>query len=237
MKQIARHGKMTAREGVSDELAERMLRAAEEMQSDPGCLLYLINRQADEPDVIWVTELWRSQEDLDAAVEKIRGSDDVAAVITLVADGGTIELDLLGGKGADGPGGDAEDTPPYSLVNLTEVEDSAAKFEMESMGEARFANDDLATAQTGVSHHTLPEGTRQAFAHRHQGAEEVYLVLSGSGRVKLDDEIVELRERDAIRISPEVVRAFEGGDGGLELLAFGPRVKGDGEMLPGWWSD
>jgi len=236
MKQIARHGKMTAREGKTDELAGLMLAAAEEMRSDPGCELYLINRQADQPDAIWVTELWRSQDDLDAAVERIRGSDDVAAVMELVADGEMIELELLGGKGAgENDGGDSPE--PYTIANLTDVEDSAARYGMESMGEARFANDDLATAQTGVSHHTLPDGTRQQFAHRHGRAEEVYVVIGGSGRVKLDDDVVEIGERDAIRVSPGVIRAFEGGTGGLEILAFGPRTKGDGEMLPGWWSD
>lgn len=227
---------MTAREGKAEELAEAMLEAAAELESDPGCELYLINRQTDEPDVLWVTELWRSQEDLDAAVERIRGSDEVSEVMKLVSDGGMIELDLLGGKGATDPDA-SEDRPPFTIVSLTDVEDSAAKHGMESMGEARFPNADLATAQTGVAHHTLPEGTRQQFAHRHAGAEEVYVVLSGSGRAKLDDEIVEIRERDAIRVSPEVVRAFEGGTGGLELLAFGPRHEGDGEMLPGWWTD
>lgn len=236
MKQIARHGKMTAREGKADELANAMLAAAADLESDPGCELYLINRQADEPDVIWVTELWRSQEDLDAAVEKIRGSDEVGEVMTLVADGGMIELDLLGGKGSAEADG-AEDRAPFTVVNLRDVEDSAAKHGMESMGEARFPNADLATAQTGVAHHTLPEGTRQQFAHRHAGAEEVYVVLSGSGQAKLDDEIIEITERDAIRVSPQVVRAFEGGAGGLELLVFGPRHEGDGEMLPGWWTD
>lgn len=226
---------MTAHEGKTDELAGLMLAAAERMRSDPGCELYLINRQADEPDVIWVTELWRSQDDLDAAVEKIRGSDDVAAVMELVADGEMIELELLGGKGAGGE--EAGSPEPYTIAKLTEVEDSAARYGMESMGEARFANDDLATTQTGVSHHTLPDGTRQQFAHRHGRAEEVYVVLAGSGRVKLDDDVVEIGERDAVRVSPGVIRAFEGGTGGLELLAFGPRTKGDGEMLPGWWSD
>lgn len=228
---------MTAHEGKEEELAERMLEAAEELRSDPGCELYLINRQADAPGVIWVTELWRSQEDLDAAVEKIRGSDDVAAVMELVADGGMIELELLGGKGVSA--GEDEDgaAAPYTLTKLTEVEDSAAKHGMESMGEARFANDDLATVQTGVSHHLLSEGVRQQFAHRHDRAEEVYVVIGGSGRMKLDEEIVDLDDRDAIRVSPGVVRAFEGGTGGLEILAFGPRTKGDGEMLPGWWSD
>src|SRR5450756_1686141 len=80
----------------------------------------------------------------------------------------------------------------------------------------------------GVSHHRLKAGKRQGFGHKHENAEEIYVVLGGSGRVKLDDEIVEIARLDAIRVAPEVVRAFEAGPDGLELLAFGARHDGDG---------
>lgn len=69
------------------------------------------------------------------------------------------------------------------------------------------------------------------------GMEEVYVVIGGSGRLKLDDEIIEIEELDAIRVSPEVVRCFEGGPEGIEVLAVGARHDGDGEVIPGWWSD
>jgi len=65
----------------------------------------------------------------------------------------------------------------------------------------------------------------------------VYVVLRGSGQAKLDDQLVELRTLDAIRVAPGVTRAFQAGRDGLELLAFGPRHDGDGDVLPGWWSD
>jgi quinol monooxygenase YgiN len=97
--QIARYGKATAQAGRGQELAELLLAAATELEADPGCQLYLINRQADAPDVIWVTELWRSQADLDASLERIRGSEGVAAAMALVEDWEMIELELLGGKG------------------------------------------------------------------------------------------------------------------------------------------
>ena len=77
-----------------------LLAAAAELESDPGCLLYLINRQAGEPDLIWVTELWRSQADLDASLERIRGSEGVSAAMALVEDWQMIELEQLGGKRA-----------------------------------------------------------------------------------------------------------------------------------------
>jgi quinol monooxygenase YgiN len=97
--EVSRYGKMVARAGKGPELADLMLAVAEAQEADPGCLLYLLNRQADEPDTLWITELWRSQADLDASIEGLEGNDQVARVRELVADGGMIELELLGGKG------------------------------------------------------------------------------------------------------------------------------------------
>ena len=125
----------------------------------------------------------------------------------------------------------------YTHKNLREIEDSAPKFGYEEVQEARFANRDLETEDTGVSHLRVKPGKRQGFAHRHDEAEEVYVVVAGSGRVKLDDDIVELTELDAIRVSPGVIRQFEGGPDGIELIAVGARHDGDGELVPGWWSD
>ncbi len=126
---------------------------------------------------------------------------------------------------------------PYTRKRLTEVKDSAPEFGLGADGEARFAKYDLEAEQTGVSHHRLKPGKRQPFGHRHEEAEEIYVVLSGSGRIKLDDEILEVQPLDAIRVAPAVVRAFEAGPGGIEVLAFGPRRDGDGEVIQGWWSE
>jgi mannose-6-phosphate isomerase-like protein (cupin superfamily) len=126
---------------------------------------------------------------------------------------------------------------PYTLKKLTEIEDSAPKSGFGDVQEARFAKDALDTEETGFSYHRVKPGQRQPFAHKHERAEEVYVVLTGSGRVKLDEEIVELDKLDAIRVAPEVTRAFEAGSEGLDLLVFGPRREGDGEVLMGWWSD
>lgn len=127
--------------------------------------------------------------------------------------------------------------PPYTLRRLTDVDNSAAKFGFGEIGEARVAIKELAAQQTGVSHHRLRPGRRQAFGQRHEQAEEVYVVLSGGGRIKLDGDIVDLGPLDAIRVAPSVIRAFEAGPDGLELVAFGPHRRGDGELLHGWWSD
>ena len=100
MSQIARYGRATAKPGRGAELADILLAAAAELEDDPGCLLYLVNRQSDSPDVIWVTELWRGQADLDGSLERIRGSSGVAEAMALVDDWKMIELDQLGGKRA-----------------------------------------------------------------------------------------------------------------------------------------
>jgi len=125
----------------------------------------------------------------------------------------------------------------YTRKNLREVDDSAAKFGISETQEARFAHGDLDAQDTGLSYHVVRAGRRQAFGHRHENAEEVYVVLSGGGYLKLDDEILQVGPMDAIRVAPEVTRAFEAGDDGLEVLAFGPRHAGDGELLPDFWTD
>ena len=119
----------------------------------------------------------------------------------------------------------------YTIKNLKDVEDMAESQGFSEVQEARFANGDLDAEQIGISLQKVKPGKRHAFAHRHKEAEEVYVVISGSGRVKLDDEVKEVGELDAIRVAPSVIRAFEAGDEGLELLAFSPRAKGDAEIV------
>lgn len=125
----------------------------------------------------------------------------------------------------------------YTHKKLTEVHDSAPDFGFGEHGEARFAKDELEAQQTGLAYHRMNPDTHAGFGHRHQNAEEVYVVLSGSGRMKLDDEIIEIERLDAVRVAPEVWRSFSPGDEGLEVLAFGARHDGDGEIDPQWWPE
>jgi mannose-6-phosphate isomerase-like protein (cupin superfamily) len=128
-------------------------------------------------------------------------------------------------------------TTSYTRKNLADVDDSAPKFGFEDSQVARFANEDLDAQATGLSYHTVKAGKRQAFAHKHERAEEVYVVLSGTGRLKLDDEILDVAELDAIRIAPGVTRQFEAGPNQLEFIAFGPQHRGDGDLVKDWWTD
>lgn len=125
---------------------------------------------------------------------------------------------------------------PYTRVNLDEVEDAAPANGFGERWEARVARTDLEAEQSGVTHFRLRPGKRSPFVHRHREAEEVYVILRGRGRVKLGDEIREVAELDAIRIAPQLPRAFEAGPDGLEFIAFGPH-HADGEPVEDDWVD
>ena len=107
---------------------------------------------------------------------------------------------------------------------------------MSEQGEARFATRPLDAHATGLSHQRLRPGVRQAFGHRHHHAEEVFLVLAGSGRMKVDDEIEPVKPLDAIRVAPGSTRALEAGPDGLEFVVFGTHRPGDAVMDQAFWS-
>ncbi|MBV9818962.1 MAG: cupin domain-containing protein [Solirubrobacterales bacterium] len=132
----------------------------------------------------------------------------------------------------------------YIHKNLQQVADSAPDLGAADWQQSRFASQDFASTDIGFTHHRFLPGKRQGFAHRHEQAEEFYVVLSGSGRLKLDDDILDLAPLDAFRVAPQVLRTWEAGPDGLEVLAFGARVDGDEAVVPsdaeivsGWWTD
>jgi mannose-6-phosphate isomerase-like protein (cupin superfamily) len=125
----------------------------------------------------------------------------------------------------------------YAIRNLKEIEDSAVKFGLSPQMESRFARKDLGAETLGLSYQRLAPNVRQPFGHRHEQQEEVYVVLSGGGRVSLGDEVVEVRPWDAVRVAADTTRAFEAGPEGLELLAFGAHTgSGDVETVEGFWA-
>jgi mannose-6-phosphate isomerase-like protein (cupin superfamily) len=132
--------------------------------------------------------------------------------------------------------------PGYTIVNLKEeVEDSAPKFGFAPDLEARFATGALELEKSGISYQRLAPGFRIPFGHKHGHQEEVYVLVGGSARLKLDDQVVELKQWDAVRVPGETMRAFEAGPEGAELLAFGAPNTGvpstDTEMEQSWWKD
>jgi mannose-6-phosphate isomerase-like protein (cupin superfamily) len=125
----------------------------------------------------------------------------------------------------------------YTTKNLRDVDDAAVKGGFSETQEARFARRDLGAESTGLSYHVMRPGKRQAFGHRHDQAEEIYVVLSGTGLMKLDEEIIEIGPMDAIRVAPQVTRGFEAGEDALEVLAFGPHHENDGEIVKDFWGE
>ena len=126
---------------------------------------------------------------------------------------------------------------PFTKLNLDAVDDAAPANGFSDRWEARVARQALAAERTGVSFFRLLPGKRSPFTHRHTDAEEVYVVLGGSGRVKLDDELLDVGPLDCIRVAPTTARAFEAGPDGLEFLAFGAHHPGDGEPVQDPWTD
>lgn len=125
----------------------------------------------------------------------------------------------------------------YEIVNLKEVEDMAPKFDLSPNLEARFARRPLGAERSGLSYQRLAPNFRVPFGHNHEDQEELYVVLSGSARVKLGDEVVDVKAWDVVRIAPETMRGVEAGPEGVELLAFGAGRSGDTDPMPGWWTD
>src|SRR6266480_1624033 len=124
----------------------------------------------------------------------------------------------------------------YAIVNLLEIDDSVDG-RVPGM-EARFSRKYLGSRDLGVSHFRYAPRTRNS-GHSHREQEEAYVVVAGSGRVRLDDELRDIRQWDVIRVAPEVVRAFEAGPEGLELIAVGgPKPEGgDGVSSETPWPD
>jgi quercetin dioxygenase-like cupin family protein len=126
----------------------------------------------------------------------------------------------------------------WTKQNLGEVEDSAGGHGMGEILEGRFAKQALGLEQTGISLQRIKPGQRLPFGHVHAVQEEIYVVLAGSGRLKVDDEIVPLDgPLDAVRVAPKAWRGVEAGPDGLELLAYGAPTgtESDADMDPAWW--
>jgi mannose-6-phosphate isomerase-like protein (cupin superfamily) len=125
----------------------------------------------------------------------------------------------------------------YSKINFSDLEDMAAGRGLDL--EARFGRSHMESEHLGVSRFRYGPGVRPPYGHHHREQEEVYVVTSGSGRVRLGEQILDLKQWDVLRVAPHVVRAFEGGPEGFEMIAIGSDRPegGDGEMVQDFWAD
>ena len=126
----------------------------------------------------------------------------------------------------------------YTVVNLKEVEDQAPNFGLSPQLEARMARVALGLENSGVSYQRLAPKFRVPFGHKHKNQEEIYVLVGGSARIKLEDEVVDLKPFDAVRVPKDTMRGFEAGPEGAEFIAIGaPNTgPGDAEVVQGWWS-
>jgi mannose-6-phosphate isomerase-like protein (cupin superfamily) len=132
---------------------------------------------------------------------------------------------------------------PFTVKNLrTDLEDVGPRFDGAPDLEFRLASQALELEQSGLSYQRIPPDYRFPYGHTHKTQEEVYVVVRGSGRMKLDDEIVELQQWDVVRVPPGTWRGYEAGAEGLELIVYGapnlgevPRDDVEGER--DWWAD
>jgi mannose-6-phosphate isomerase-like protein (cupin superfamily) len=125
----------------------------------------------------------------------------------------------------------------YTHRNLKELDDSAVEHGLSPKLEARFGRKALESERSGLSYQKLAPNFSQPFGHRHGDQEETYVIVSGGGRMKVGDELIDVKQWDAIRVAPQTLRAFEAGDDGLEFLAFGAGEPGEAEMVSDPWED
>jgi uncharacterized cupin superfamily protein len=125
----------------------------------------------------------------------------------------------------------------YTKMNINELDNAAEQFGLGDNLEARFGRKAMGLEQFGFSYQKLQPEFRLPFGHVHREQEEAYVVLEGSGRAKVEDDIVELQQWDVLRVPAGQKRAFESGPDGLAYLAIGGNPTGDADMLENWWSD
>jgi len=124
----------------------------------------------------------------------------------------------------------------WTKSNFEEIEDrSPAEVPIRWL----FSRNVIGSEQVGVSRFSYAPGARMPFGHRHAMQEEVYVVVAGSGRAKLEDEIVQIRLWDVLRVTPQVIRSFEAGPDGMELICVGGKrpAGGDNEGFNDFWLD
>jgi len=125
----------------------------------------------------------------------------------------------------------------HTKLNLDDVKDLAPQFGMNEVGEARFARGALGAQHIGLCNYRVNAGRRVGFGHRHGEAEEMYVIIAGSGRFRVEDDVFPVAARDVVYCRPSAMREWEAGPDGLEILAFGSHAEDDAEMQPGWWTD
>jgi mannose-6-phosphate isomerase-like protein (cupin superfamily) len=125
----------------------------------------------------------------------------------------------------------------HKKLNFSEVKDLAPEYGMDGVGEARFARGDLGAERIGLARYRLRPGRRLGFGHAHGESEEVYVVLSGSGRFRVREEVFAVGPDDVVYCPPEAMREWEAGAEGMDVLAFGAHTEGEEHEMRRFWID
>lgn len=221
-----------ARAGEAAALAEGLSETAALLAEAPGCELWLVHRDLEEPGTLRVSETWSSREQCDAALD-LPGVRERSTDILALLDGApeVMEGEPIAGARMDRGATGATRFAILDAPDLSEDAELLGRYELAEVGEARYVREQLGARQIGLTHYRLRPGRKQGWAHRHGVSEEIYVVLSGGGSIGVDEERLELRPLDAVRVAPGSARELAAGDEGLEILAFGSHVPGDGEMV------
>jgi mannose-6-phosphate isomerase-like protein (cupin superfamily) len=127
----------------------------------------------------------------------------------------------------------------YAVVKTSEVPDQGPNLGLAPELEIRFLRNDLGCEDCGVSYARLAPNWRMPHGHKHKRQEEIYLLISGSARMKLGEDIVELEPWTAVRVPSDTMRAIESGSNGAEFVIVGAPNTGPGDAIneTDWWSD
>jgi quercetin dioxygenase-like cupin family protein len=194
--------------------------------------MWLVHRDQAEPDLVRVNEIWAHREQADAARELSGVSETAARIHELLrAEPVVVDGEALGGARVVRGMAGATRFSILDAPDLSKDSELLSRYGLEEVGEARYVREPLGAVQIGLTHYRLRPGKPQGFAHRHSVVEEIYVALSGSGRIVVDNEPFELQPLDAVRVAPASARELQAGPDGLEVLAFGSHSPGDGQMV------
>jgi quinol monooxygenase YgiN len=232
MQTLTRFATFHARPGHGEQLAGHLLHAATLVAELPGCAMWLVDRDQTDPETIRVSETWASQEQCDAALALPAVQENVERVMALLnREPDLVACEPLGGarvvRGSKG----AKAFAILDASDLSKDNDLLDRYGLQDVVEARYVREQLAAKQIGLTHYRLPPNRRQGWAHRHSVAEGIYVTLTGSGHILVDEQSMDLAPLVAVRVAPASARELEAGPDGLEVLAFGSHSPGDGEMV------
>jgi quinol monooxygenase YgiN/mannose-6-phosphate isomerase-like protein (cupin superfamily) len=221
-----------ARRGAGAELIERLLLAARLIAEASGCEQWQVHRDEAELDAVRVSEIWASRAQCDAALQLDGIPEKAAAVMDLLnSPPEVLEGELVGGaRLARGSAGASR----FAILDAPDLSQDAtllSRYDLGDVVEARYVREQLDAAQVGLTHYRLPSNKSQGWAHRHTTAEEIYVALSGTGTIRVDDQPFDLAPLVAVRVAPASTRELQAGPDGLEVLVFGTHSPGDGQMV------